>query len=219
MTNVVFLSIVFTLIIIAILLIFDFIRLKKNKVKPNFGIKFMVTKTLCNRKSGVIYTSILYFLLVTFLLTWGLIKLFLKKSFSINFSYSFWIVAVITLVVFLISQNSLILMATKAWNISRQVYIKQENNTTTFIEVFDNRKNKILDKYDLYELVTYLKIFYEGISFLLALYVIGLNISKHNDDSLVKALNLSFGLCTFIPLISLKLEEQRLKFLRKDNNK
>ena len=36
---------------------------------------------------------------------------------------------------------------------------------TTFIEVFDNRENKILDKYDLYELVTYLKIFYEGISF------------------------------------------------------
>ncbi|MDE4586117.1 hypothetical protein HUW66_011270 [Staphylococcus epidermidis] len=50
-------------------------------------------------------------------------------------------------------------MATKTWNISRQVYIKQESNTTTFIEVFDNRKNKILDKYDLYELVTYLKIF------------------------------------------------------------
>lgn len=215
MINVVFLSIVFTLIIIAILLIFDFIRFKKNKVKPNFGIKFMVTKTLCNRKSGVIYTSIVYFSLVTVLLSWGLIKLFLKKPFSINFNYSFWIVAVITLVVFLISQNFLILMATKTWNISRQVYIKQESNTTTFIEVFDNRKNKILDKYDLYELVTYLKIFYEGISFLLALYVIGLNISKHNDDSLVKALNLAFGLCTFIPLISLKLEEQRLKFFKK----
>ncbi|MCV7448041.1 hypothetical protein M3D72_011590 [Staphylococcus epidermidis] len=179
----------------------------------------MVTKTLCNRKSGVIYTSIFYFSLVTVLLSWGLIKLFLKKPFSINFNYSFWIVAVITLVVFLISQNFLILMATKTWNISRQVYIKQESNTTTFIEVFDNRKNKILDKYDLYELVTYLKIFYESISFLLALYVIGLNVSKYNDDNLVKALNLAFGLCTFIPLISLKLEEQRLKFLRKDNNK
>lgn len=100
MINVVFLSIVFTLIIIAILLIFDFIRLKKNKIKPNFGIKFMVTKTLCNRKSGVIYTSILYFSLVTVLLSWGLIKLFLKKPFSINFNYSFWIVVVITLVFF-----------------------------------------------------------------------------------------------------------------------
>ncbi|KAA9272939.1 hypothetical protein F6I14_08900 [Staphylococcus epidermidis] len=219
MINVVFLSIVFTLIIIAILLIFDFIRLKQNKIKPNFGIKFMVTKTLCNRKSGVIYTSIFYFSLVTGLLSWGLIKLFLKKPFSINFYYSFWIVAVITLVVFLIFQNFLILMAAKTWNISRQVYIKQESNTTTFIEVFDNRENKILDKYDLYELVTYLKIFFEGISFLLALYVIGLNISKYNDDILVKALNLAFGLCIFIPLISLKLEEQRLKFLRKDNNK
>lgn len=215
MINVVILSIVFTLFIIVILMIFDFIRLKKNKIKPNFGIKFMVTKTICNRKSGVIYTSIFYFSLVTVLLCWGLIKLFSEKLFLIDFNYSFWIVAVITLAVFLIFQNSLILMAAKTWNFSRQVYIKQESNTTTFIEVFDNRENKILDKYDLYELVTYLKIFYEGISFLLALYVIGLNISKHNDDSLVKALNLAYGLCTFIPLISLKLEEQRLKFFKK----
>ncbi|MBN6092381.1 hypothetical protein JZG80_07310 [Staphylococcus saprophyticus] len=85
------------------------------------------------------------------------------------------------------------------------------------IILYEPTENRVLEKINLNELITYLKVFYEGISLILTLFVVGLSISDKIDMSLVKSLNLSYGLCVFIPLFSLKLQEQRFKLLKERN--
>ena len=212
MLSVLFLSVLFTLIIIAVLLIVDFFSYKQEDAKLNFGIKFMILKVFFNRKSGILYTSVLCFSFFTLLLNWGLMKMLV-----FNYYYSFWIIVVITLVSFLVLQNYLILISTKVWNCTRKVSFFSEKNFDMYIDIFDKDTKRSLEKINLSELITYLKIFYEGMSLLLALFVIGLSINSYIDKSYVQATNFAYSLCIFIPLISLKLHEQRYKFLKDKN--
>ncbi|RIP35865.1 hypothetical protein BUZ14_04225 [Staphylococcus gallinarum] len=209
MFDVIFLSIIFTFIIIVFLLIIDFIGSKKIKNTSNFGLKHMFLKVICNRKSFIIYTSIMCFSFFTLLLSWGLMKIM-----TFNFYYSFWLIVFITFISFVIMQNYLILISAKTFYCSHKVEFGELDDYKANIIFYECDENKVLEKFSLIELITYLKVFYEGISLILTLYVVGLSISDKIDEGFVKALNLSYGLCVFIPLFSLKLHEQRFKFLK-----
>lgn len=212
MFDVIFLSIIFTFIIMAFLLIIDFMGNKKRKITSNFGLNHMFFKVIFNRKSFIIYTSIICFSFFTLLMTWGLMKIMV-----FNFYYSFWLIVFITFISFLIMQNYLILISAKTWYYSHKVKFVELDDYKANIILYEPTENRVLEKINLNELITYLKVFYEGISLILTLFVVGLSISDKIDMSFVKSLNLSYGLCVFIPLFSLKLQEQRFKILKERN--
>ncbi|MEB7780791.1 hypothetical protein NGB30_09565 [Mammaliicoccus fleurettii] len=73
--------------------------------------------------------------------------------------------------------------------------------------------DKVTQSIELSEIITYLRIIFESASLVLALYMVGLSASFGKDSVTVTTFQMGLGLMTVVPYVTLKIHEQRLKFI------
>lgn len=199
---------VFTLLALTVFYTISYFT-KSKKENISFGLIYLVKKVFFSRKALIIYISIIFLSVSALSISYPLIFAF---SFSpIDFVYSFPIILIIVTLIEIAIFYVLILFAIKFVIVKDEVIFNIDVKKKPQYIIKDN--DKVTQSIELSEIITYLRIIFESASLVLALYMVGLSASFGKDSVTVTTFQMGLGLMTVVPYVTLKIHEQRLKFI------